>query len=173
MIRVANICDLDGIMQVISDAKALFRQEGSDQWQDLDNYPNEITITNDINNKEMYVKVINNQIVGCIVLSKIRELCYDNMKIGKWINTDNYMVIHRLAVRKEMYKRGIAQELINEMVEIAKENAVFSIKVDTKKENIRMISLLTKLNFVEVGKIYLLRSDCLDKERIAFELNLK
>ena len=47
-----------------------------------------------------------------------------------------------------------------------------SIKVDTKIENIRMISLLQYFNFKIVGKINLLRDGVLDKVRIALELVL-
>ena len=55
MIRLANVNDLNQVMKCINDAKSLFKNDGSDQWQDLDNYPNESTMTNDINRNELYV----------------------------------------------------------------------------------------------------------------------
>ena len=88
---------------------------------------------------------------------------------GSWLLNDKYYVIHRLSVRKNSYKKGIAKDLINYVTLLTKEDGVHSIKVDTKKENIRMLTLLKKLGFKEVGIIHLLRTDVLDKERVALE----
>ena len=44
MIRLAKKEELQRIMSIINDAKALFKSENSDQWQDYDGYPNEITM---------------------------------------------------------------------------------------------------------------------------------
>lgn len=172
MIRIATIDDLNSVMIVINDAKELFRKDGSDQWQDLDNYPNEKTLLEDINKNQLYVKLKNNEIVGCVVLSKELEECYNNIYDGHWEVEDDYMVIHRIAVRKDSYRMGIGYELINEMINIAKYNQVKAIKIDTKSENLRMKALLNKVGFKEVGKVQLLRNDCLDKERVVFEFVL-
>ena len=172
MIRLAKLSDLNGIMCDINDAKALFKSEGSDQWQDLDNYPNENTIVNDINNGEMYINEINGIIAGCVVLSSKQEEAYDKIYDGTWQNYGPYLVIHRIAIKKEMYRMGIAKELLAKMIEISKEKEISSIKVDTKVDNIRMISLLESFGFKIRGKIDLLRKDCLDKVRIALELTL-
>jgi ribosomal protein S18 acetylase RimI-like enzyme len=172
MIRLAKKIDAIFIQEVLEDAKALFRKDGSDQWQDLDNYPNLNTTLNDIAKKQMYVYEECNEILGCIVLSKEHEDAYNVIYDGNWIEKDNYYVIHRLAVRNNNYKKGIAKNLIKEMIKITKQDNIHSIKVDTKKENIRMLTLLKSLGFKEVGIIHLLRKDVLDKERIALEYNM-
>ena len=170
MIRLATINDLNGIMKCINDAKSLFKLDGSDQWQDLDNYPNEETMILDITRKELYVYEVNFKILGCIVLSSKNEQCYENMNIGSWLTNGPYLVIHRLAVDKDVYHKGIAKKLIDYVINIAKEKNVSSIKVDTKHENYRMQNLLLKCEFKKVGIVYLLREDVLDKERVAYEL---
>lgn len=169
MIRIANMADANSIQEVLEDAKELFRKDGSDQWQDLDNYPNIETTKTDISKGQMYVFEEDNQILGCIVLSKEVEKAYDVIYNGSWLLNDKYYVIHRLSVRKNSYKKGIAKDLINYVTLLTKEDGVHSIKVDTKKENIRMLTLLKKLGFKEVGIIHLLRTDVLDKERVALE----
>lgn len=172
MIRIATISDAQYIQEVLEDAKALFRKDGSDQWQDLDNYPNINTTINDIEKHQMYIYVEDGTVLGCIVLSKEKEEAYNKIYDGAWINKDNYYVIHRLSVRDNYYGKGIAKALINYVTELTKEDNVKSIKVDTKKENIRMLSLLEKLGFKRVGIIHLLRKDVLDKERVALELEI-
>lgn len=172
MIRLAIKEDLNNVMKIINDAKTLFKQDGSNQWQDTDNYPNENTILNDINNSEMFVNVIDKKIVGCVVLTFQKEQSYVYIYDGAWSFDENYMVIHRLAVKKEFYGKGIAKELIEYAIVYGKKHNKRSIKIDTKKENIRMISLLNKMKFIEKGKIDLLRKEVLDKVRLAFELVL-
>lgn len=169
MIRLACYNDLKGIMEVINDAKALFKSEGSDQWQDLDNYPNELTMSKDIENNELYVNIKDNKIVGCIVLSTIHEKAYDFIYDGNWQTGDNYSVIHRIAVKNGYYKQGVAKEMIEFVIELSRKMNLDSIKVDTKLTNERMVGLLLHFGFKIVGKIDLLRKDVIDKVRIALE----
>lgn len=169
MIRLANKSDAIYIQEVLDDAKKLFKQDGSDQWQDLDNYPNINTTLNDIEKEQMYIYEKDNKIVGCVVLSKEEEEAYNIINEGNWLSNDKYYVIHRLAVRNNYYHQGIAKELISHMIKLTKDDNIHSIKIDTKKENKRMLSLLKGLGFKEVGVIYLLRPDVLDKERVALE----
>ena len=169
MIRHACTKDLKEVMEVINDAKALFKSEGSDQWQDYDNYPNEATMLNDINRNELYVNVVDNLIVGCIVLSSKHEDAYDFIYDGKWENDGPYTVIHRIAVRNGYYKQGVAKQLMQHVIDVSTKNGYEAIKVDTKLTNVRMVSLLERFGFKIVGKIDLLRKDVIDKVRIALE----
>ena len=68
---------------------------------------------------------------------------------------------------ERMYKENNQTKL-----NIAKMKQVGSIKVDTKLENKRMMTLLQLFGFKVVGKINLLRDGVLDKVRIALELKL-
>ena len=170
MIRKAKHEELDRVVEVIEDAKELFRQDGSDQWQDTDNYPNYETMKNDFLRDELYVSIHDNQVAGCVVLSDFEEKAYETVYDGNWLTSGKYMVIHRIAVKKEYYHKGIAKEMMMHIIGVAKGKNVSSIKVDTKVENTRMLTLLKKFGFVEIGKIHLLRKDVLDNVRIALEL---
>ena len=172
MIRLACYEDLNDVVKVIDDAKALFKGEGSDQWQDTDNYPNFNTMLKDYEKQELYVKIIDGKVAGCIVLSKTKEEAYNLIYDGAWLTDGDYLVIHRLAVAKEFYRTGVAKELIEYVIGVTKSENVNSIRVDTKIENIRMINLLSSFNFKIVGKIDLLRKDVLDKVRLALELKM-
>ena len=55
MIRLSEYKDLNDVVKVIDDAKSLFKSEGSDQWQDTDNYPNFETMKKDLELDELYV----------------------------------------------------------------------------------------------------------------------
>ena len=62
--------------------------------------------------------------------------------------------------------------MMNHVIDKSRKMKVKAIKVDTKLENKRMVSLLKHFDFMIVGKINLLRDGVLDKVRIALELVL-
>lgn len=169
MIRKATIADLDSILDVIIDAKQLFKKNNSTQWQDLDGYPNRETFINDLKNNLLYVYVIADKVVGVCCLMIDEEETYKKIYNGSWINLDNYCVIHRLAVKSEYYGRGIAKSLLLHCEDIAIKNKVYNIKVDTMHNNKIMHNLLTKLGYEKCGIIYLARENVIDKERVAYQ----
>lgn len=58
--------DLTDIMAIIRDAQAYFKNNNIDQWQN--GYPNEDSILSDIESKESYVLVDDNEIIGTAYL---------------------------------------------------------------------------------------------------------
>lgn len=54
--RKATIDDLDKIMSIVEDARALFKNDKIPQWQG--GYPDEERFKEDINNEEAYVLVV-------------------------------------------------------------------------------------------------------------------
>ncbi|OHS97127.1 acetyltransferase [Tritrichomonas foetus] len=169
-IRLAAINDIPSIMEVINDAKALFRSQGSVQWQDDDGYPNENTIQNDINLNQLYVSLINNQIVGTIVITKVEDPWYKDITGGKWSSNEPYYTIHRIAVRKGFYGQHIAYNLVEYAKKLAKENKYASIRADTMEENKSMRGLLLKCGFAHCGEVILGRGGSTDPRRLAFDI---
>lgn len=172
MIRLANNLDLLDILKITKDAKDLFKSKGSTQWQDIDGYPNKETFLNDINNKNLYVYSINDKILGFCVISFDEDCNYDTID-GSWINLDKYAVIHRIATDKDAYNQGIASKFFKYAEELAIQNNVYNIKVDTAFENDIMLHLFSKHGYKKCGVIMLKRDTVLDKRRYAFQKILK
>ena len=124
-----------------------------------------------INYGDFYIVKENEEIVGFFAMIFGIDVTYNDID-GKWLNNDDYLVIHRLAVRGDSYQKGIATSLIEFCIKESICKHVKSIKVDTKRENNKMLNLLSKCGFKQRGIIYLLRADVLDKERIALEFML-
>lgn len=154
--------DLDNIMIIIKEAQKYFKENNIDQWQD--NYPNEETILNDINNETSYVLVKDNNIVATASISFEEEKTYKNID-GNWLTNDRYVVIHRVAVTNKLKGLGLASIILKKAELLALANNVHSIKIDTHKDNKAMQRVLKKNNFTYCGIIYL--ED--NSERIAFE----
>ena len=169
-IHQANENDLKYVMEIINDAKELFKAQGSPQWQDEDGYPNEETLRNDIKCHQLYVFTLDQYIVGIAVISSIPDQCYKRIYEGNWLSSidEKYLVIHRIAVRKNYYGKHIAYKLIEYAKELAKLLHICSIRADTMDINIGMNHLLQKCGFKSCGIIYLDRK-MKNPKRTAYE----
>ena len=87
------------------------------------------------------------------------------MAIGFLNETKNYGVIHRMAIKKEFRKLGLATFLFDEFHQQLKEKNIESLKIDTHEDNLGMQSLIKKLGYQYCGIIY----TNYDAKRLAFE----
>ncbi len=159
----ANQSDLDEIMKIIEFAQLHFKNEGIDQWQD--NYPNHKVISQDIENKNSYVFKLEGKIYGTAAIIFDGDENYDSIYNGKWLSNDKYAVIHRLAIDFKHRGTGIASMFLKNVEKLCRSKSIFSIKIDTHKDNIPMKNLLLKNGYSECGVIYLKDKS----QRIAFE----
>ncbi|CDM67260.1 N-acetyltransferase GCN5 [Clostridium bornimense] len=160
--RKAIKSDLDNIMIIIKEAQKYFKENNIDQWQD--NYPNEKTILNDVNNETSYVLVKDDNIVATASISFEAEPTYNHIE-GNWLTNDRYVVIHRVAVSNDYKGLRLSSTILDNAKALALKNNIHSIKIDTHKDNKAMQKVLLKNNFTYCGIIYL--ED--NSERIAFE----
>lgn len=164
-IRLSKIENLPQIATIIDDAKELLASLNIDQWQN--GYPNTEQIENDINNNESYVVVNDNgQIMATSMFTTNPEPTYKVID-GKWIidQSEVYGVVHRMAIKKEFRKFGLATFMFHEFHLQLLENKVKSLKIDTHEENLGMQSLIKKLGYTYCGVIY----TNYNAKRLAFE----
>lgn len=161
--RKTKTNDVDGVMKIISQAQSYFKLSDIDQWQN--NYPNEDTIINDIENGYSYVLENDNEIIATLALSFDEEVTYNEIYEGEWLSNKEYAVIHRVAIADDLKGKGICSDLIKYVEDISLKSDVHSIKIDTHEDNISMRRLLEKNNFKYCGIIYLEDGN----KRIAFE----
>ncbi|QTE23227.1 GNAT family N-acetyltransferase [Polaribacter cellanae] len=164
-IKLSTFDDVPRIMEIINDAKVYLASQNIDQWQN--GYPNARQVENDIKNGESYV-VINdeNTIMATSMFTTNKEPTYKVID-GNWlINEDKkYGVIHRMAIKKEFRKFGLATFMFYQFHLQLLENNVKSLKIDTHEENIGMQSLIKKLGYKYCGVIY----TNYNAKRLAFE----
>ncbi|QVY66492.1 GNAT family N-acetyltransferase [Polaribacter sp. Q13] len=153
-IRLSKIEDVSEIMMIIDDAKNYLASLNIDQWQN--GYPNTTQVENDINNKESYVVVNDkNTVMATSMFTTNPEPTYKVID-GNWLvdETKTYGVIHRMAIKKEFRKFGLATFLFDEFHQQLKKNNIQSLKIDTHEDNLGMQSLLKKLGYSYCGIIY-------------------
>ena len=164
MIRKATPEDKIQIMSIINSAQEALRELSIDQWQD--GYPTPESIDEDIDLGVGYVACTDCKVIGYAAIVLTGEPAYLQIE-NEWLYGKDYVVVHRLCVAKESRRSGIALELMKHAANIARKAQHYAFRIDTHRGNIRMLTMLSKLKFREVGTI-LYDSG----ERVAYELDL-
>ena len=152
MVRIAELKDVERILDIIKDAKSFLKNLGVDQWQG--DYPNKDTILNDISKNQLFVYE-EEEVLGFIAIIQGIEETYNIIYNGKWLSDQEYITIHRIAVKEQAKKRNIGTKLFEYAIAYAKENNIRSVRVDTHKDNYAMQALINKEGFIKCGYIYL------------------
>ncbi len=151
ILRKANLSEIPAIWEILQQAIEQRRQDGSQQWQD--GYPNPDTVENDINHGFGYVLIENETIIAYAAIIFEVEPAYTDIQ-GTWLTNGDYVVIHRVATSNAVKGKGIATELFRMIEDVAIENNVFSIKVDTNYDNVPMLKILDRLEYTYCGEVF-------------------
>lgn len=163
MLRKTTPEDVNQVMEIIEQGKAYLKSNGVDQWQN--GYPNEAVIQEDIVNGYGYVLECEGKVVGTVALSFDGEPWYDDIREGEWLSNDDFLVIHRLAVSRNVRGTDVASLMIKQFEKLCAERHVCSIKIDTHEENIIMQNFVKKNGFKYCGTVILGS----EGKRLAFE----
>lgn len=149
-LRTATIDDVPEIWNIIQFAIAQRKADGSDQWQY--GYPNEQSILADINNQHGYVIEENGIILLYAAIIFGIDEAYNEIE-GAWLNDNDYVVLHRLAIAEIAKGRGIAMHLFKEVETLAQSKNVYNIRVDTNYDNIPMLKLMDRLHYIYCAEV--------------------
>jgi RimJ/RimL family protein N-acetyltransferase len=150
-LRKALIAELPEIWKILQQAIEQRRLDGSDQWQD--GYPNEQTVTGDINNGNAYVLTDEQNIVAYAAIIFEVEPAYTAIQ-GKWLSDEDYAVVHRVATSNAYKGKGIATGLFKLIETLCLEKDIHSIKVDTNFDNVPMLKILDRLGYSYCGEVF-------------------
>ena len=145
-VRKTELTDLDEVMEIYANGRKIMRESGNpNQWGTLRPYREQIA--NDINMRNSYVVLSNNEICGVFSLVPGIDPTYVYIE-GDWLNDEPYITIHRIATA------GKVKGILKTAVEIGF-TLCDNIKVDTHHNNVIMQHLLDKYDFTYCGIIYL------------------
>ncbi len=161
--RLATLKDINVVMEIIEDGRSFLATQNSGQWQD--GYPNRDDFLKDIDNQNLYVVLSPENIVVGVCALTYHEGDYDHLYEGKWLTNLPYMVMHRIAVKKECRSMGYGKALFEVFIEVAKSKGYHSLRIDTHENNVRMRSIIKEFGFVFCGKAILTPN----KDRMVFE----
>ena len=153
-LKQATMADFDQIIDILKDGANQLAERGVDQWQG--DYPSLDQIKEDIENGWAYLAVSqDNQTVGAISLVPAPDHSYDQLD-GEWLlDTEKYIVIHRVAIHSNHAGHGYATKLFTEVINQVRENPeIDSIRIDTHEDNKAMQHLIDKMGFKRVGTLH-------------------
>jgi len=152
MFREALLSEGPRIMEMIDASKVIMAQKGIVQWND--DYPWLEDIEEDINNKDGYVYVEDNSIIGYVCINFNEQSDYNNLLEGSWLHSDNhYATIQRLVVDPSVTGKSYGSKMMSCIEEVVLSKGIHEIRLDTGVDNKPMIALARRNNFNEVGKI--------------------
>ncbi len=163
--RKATISDVEAIWIILQQAILRRKTDGSQQWQD--GYPNLEVIKKDIEKNAGYVLLEDQNIIGYVSIVFNDEPAYAELE-GNWLSNSDFVVLHRIAIAENHLGKGLAQKIVSFAEELALQNNVFSIKVDTNFDNFAMLNIFKKMGYVYCGEVEFRGS-----KRKAFEKILK
>jgi GNAT superfamily N-acetyltransferase len=149
--RLATLTDLPAIWDILQQAIARRKADGSEQWQD--GYPNLEVVQNDIEKEVGFVLTLENEIAGYFVVMINDEPEYAKIE-GKWLTNDDFVVFHRIAISDVYLGKGLAKSIFQFIEDYARKNDIFSVKADTNFDNLAMLSLFDKTGYVYCGEVY-------------------
>lgn len=145
--RLANINDLDDVIEIFSMAINDMNNKGIYQWDEI--YPDIDILKSDIKRQQMYLGVSKNNILCAFV---INSQCDDEYKKAKWKYPESsYMIIHRLCVNPNYQNIGIGMKSMLKIEDMVKKMGVESIRLDAFTENPKAIRLYEKLGYSIIG----------------------
>lgn len=148
--RKAEEADLPAIGAILRGAVARMLAEGKRQWDE--NYPNERHAADDIANGVGYVMESDGEVVGYAAVVTSGEPAYTSIQ-GRWLTDGDYVVVHRMAVSRDVKGKGIGKTMMTAVENLAGSLGIGSFRIDTNFDNTAMLALLSKLGFSYCGEI--------------------
>ncbi len=149
MVR-AQQTDLQDVMHMYAECIKDMQQAGIFQWDE--NYPSADKIAGDIAERSLFVIRAGDRIDAAAVLNELQEPEYRdvNWRCG---NAPN-LIVHRLAVRPQRHKQGVANNIMDFVERFGRENNYVSIRLDTYSGNFRAVNLYKRLGYDHVGEVF-------------------
>jgi ribosomal protein S18 acetylase RimI-like enzyme len=149
-IRKAITNDISSVMEVIKSCTIDMISKKIFQWNDK--YPNIETFKKDIINKDLYVLVTENEILGCVSITFEMDDFYKKID---WIsNTNKNIYVHRLAIHPKHQGLGYAKKMMTFIENMGVENMCESIRLDTFSMNEKNNNFYSRLGYEKLGQIY-------------------
>lgn len=142
-IRLARIEEVD---KVINFYKIVCNDPNNKARWHYGIYPTDEDLINDINNKELYILLQDNEIVSAAVI-RMQE---DELYLGANFTNHNPVVIHILTTSPSHRHHGYARELLCYLIDVAKNSNRESIHLDIVYDNDYEEKLYKSVGFVHV-----------------------
>lgn len=124
-----------------------------------DIYPAQEFLRESIKKGELYIGELDDQIVSCMVVNHEYNESYKEISWSIEAEDTEILVIHALGVAPAFSGRGIAKQMVQSVIEMARENDMKTIRLDVLEGNIPAEKAYTKLGFQYLDTIQMFYED--------------
>ena len=150
-IRKGVPADLPQIWKLVQAAVAHMNAGGNPQWGP--DYPGMTHFAEGIAAGDLYAACSpEGTILGVAILNTWQEDCYEDLT--GWRETPPALVIHKVAVLPEAQRQGVASALFRFAFDLAREQGLRSVRMDTYCLNGKMQALIRKFGFHYMGNVH-------------------
>ena len=151
-IRQTRKEEVKEVVEIINAAADFIASQGSPQWQNGQK-PTKETILNDIERKESYVLIVEDQIVGTAALVSGVDPVYTKIDCSWKKSTGPYLSIHRVALAESTRGKKLAKPFLEQLLTIAASKDIQDVRIDTYPANEPMEKTIYSAGFTYQGMI--------------------
>ena len=151
IIKQAEIQDFDAIMDMYASCVKGMLALGIDQWDE--SYPNRKIIKQDLKDACYYIGVLKEGIVAGMRVDNLQDPTY--LSIDWKDKSNNFMVVHRLGSKTNVWNKGIGKQMMEFAENIAIESGCSSFRLDTYSHNPKAMEFYKRLGYQQLGHINL------------------
>ncbi|NVM04015.1 MAG: GNAT family N-acetyltransferase [Candidatus Helarchaeota archaeon] len=141
---------LNSIDDMYQDCIKDLNEKGLAQWDDI--YPNREYFLKWIKNKEFYLLLIEEKIIGAVALNEKQAPEWVSIK---WKNIKGKcLAIHALAIHPDFQKKVYGKIIYNFCENFAIKNRYNSIRLDAFSENKTALEFYKRKGFEKMGEVY-------------------
>ncbi len=124
-----------------------------------DVYPTQTFLLSSIERKELFYVKDKSSIQACMIVNHTYNDGYNHVDWSIQVNDDQLMVIHALGVLPEYAGKGIAQQMVKQVIIHAKKENIKTIRLDVLEGNLPAEKVYTKVGFRYVDTIRMFYED--------------
>lgn len=158
-IRLANVKEFNRVKEFYySLIDALVDAPVKPGWK-KDIYPTQEFLRHSIEYNELYIGQIDEKLVSCMVVNHEYNNGYKDIKWSVEASDSELWVIHALGVHPVFSGKGIAKQMVQNVIETARECGMKTIRLDVLSGNIPAEKAYTKIGFQYVDTIQMYYED--------------
>lgn len=124
-----------------------------------DIYPSPEVLLDSLQNNELYMGETDSQTVSCMVINHKYNKGYAKAKWSVDADDAELLVIHILGVHSSFSGKGIAKQMLQKAIDLAKETGIKTIRLDVLEGNVPAERAYVKMGFQYVETLQMFYED--------------
>lgn len=124
-----------------------------------DVYPTQEYLKDSIRKGELYIGRCGEEIAACMVVNHNYNEAYRQVKWSVEAEDSRVLVIHALGVRRKFSGKGLAKQLVQEVIDMAEKSGIRALRLDVLKGNLPAEKVYLKMGFRYVDTLQMYYED--------------